>query len=87
VEPAAQAARRLAVVRTPFRHVVNLSDGGLSRWLGEQTKVQGIVKKPFPVWEHSYGSDNEVPLGDTVELTRQERSGKWDSRMRAAVPA
>jgi len=48
VEPAAQAGPAAAVVRTPFRHVVNLSDGGLSRWLGEQTKVQGIVKKPFP---------------------------------------
>src|SRR5207249_1445037 len=43
-------AIRLEVIRTPFRHVVNLSDGGLSRWLSEQSTLKGVVKKEFPVW-------------------------------------
>ena len=71
-------ARRLAVLRTPFRHVVNVSDGGLSRWLAERDMVQGVVKKSFNVWTHTYGDDNDVPVGETIELTRRERDGKWE---------
>ena len=63
-------ARRLAVLVEPFRHSVNLTDGGLSRWLAGQGKVVGVVKKEFPVRERP------SRVGTEIELTR-DREGNW----------
>ena len=64
--------RRNTILKAPLRHVANLTDGGLSRWIGERSKLVGVVKKQFPVRERSYGwgETPQVPVGAEIELSR-----------------
>ncbi len=68
--------RRDAIRRAPLRHVVNMSDGGLSRWLAQQATVCGVCVKAFQVWERSWGDKDKIPVGAEVTLSRCENNEK-----------
>jgi predicted RNA methylase len=88
VDPAIPAmlerkVRRSRLMATPFRHEVVVTDGGVSRWLGEQDSVQAVCVEYYG--EHGWAYTYQIRPEDQVTLTR-DGTFRRDDRLKRRGP-